>query len=83
MANYLFSSYHSQVLMLGIISASRVHGVSQLDLYDLLVTQPDLVPELGAGGDQLLLLGEERPELEELRLSRVLQQTRLDLRRGV
>ena len=66
--------------MLEIISVSRVHGVSQLDLYDLLVAQPDLVPELGAGGDQLLLLGEERPELEELRLSRVLQQTRLDLR---
>ena len=83
MANYLFSSYHSQVLMLEIISDSRVHGVSQLDLYDLLVAQPDLVPELGAGGDQLLLLGEERPELEELRLSRVLQQTRLDLWRGV
>ena len=57
--------------------------MSQLDLYDLLVAQPDLVPELGAGGDQLLLLGEERPELEELRLSRVLQQTRLDLWRGV
>ena len=63
------------------ISPSRVDRVSQLHLYDLLVAQPDLVPELGAGGDQLLLLGEEGPELEELRLPRVPQQTRLDLRR--
>ena len=53
--------------------------MSQLHLYDLLVTQPDLVPQLGAGGDQLLLLSEEHPEVQELRLSSVSQQARLNL----
>ena len=47
------------------------------------MAQPDLVPELGAGRDELLLLSEERPELEELRLPSVSQQTRLDLRKRV
>ena len=69
--------YHSEVLR--ICSNSRIHGVPQLHLYDLLVAQPDLVPQLSTGGDQLLLLSEEHPEVQELRLSSVSQQTRLNL----
>ena len=65
--------------MLRIIKDLWVDRVSELHLYDLLVAQPDLVPELGAGRDQLLLLGEERPEVEELSLPRAPQQARLNL----
>ena len=51
----------------------------ELYLDELLLGELDLVPELGAGADQLLLGGEERAEGGQLGLAQVPQQTGLDL----
>ena len=53
--------------------------MSELYLDELLLGELDLVPELGAGADQLLLGGEERAEGGQLGLAQVPQQTGLDL----
>ena len=55
--------------------------MSQLHLYDLLVAQPDLVPQLSAGRDELLLLSEKYPEVQELCLSCMSQQAGLNLKK--
>ena len=57
----------------------REHRVPELYLDELLLGELDLVPELGAGADQLLLGGEEGTEGGQLGLAQVPQQTGLDL----
>ena len=51
----------------------------ELYLDELLLGELDLVPELGAGADQLLLGGQEGAEGGQLGLAQVPQQTGLDL----
>lgn len=76
----MFRSICSVQCILYIVKSSGVYAVPHLHFYDLLLAQPDLVPELSAGADEPLLLGEELPEVLKLCLSRIFQQDGLNLR---